>query len=536
MKWSLLVGRFWGTELRLHVSLLLLIPYALLTFKPADVGGAVRVLLLIIAIFACVALHEMGHTIAARLFGIEVTSIVLWPLGGFANLSRRPEKTLPALVISAAGPLTNLLIFSGLLVLTVFEQILEASASSTAFVRLLWTADVFPFLVGLTIANLSLALFNLVPVYPLDGGQIARGVLKAIFGEKRADLAMLVISLPLSLALTIFGIINGDFITVLSGLLLVLAGTTLNPRLYNDLLLRVLYFIDRGNYYLKRSDLDPALREFTRSIQRSPSRSGLYTSRAVVYMDLLDFPRARSDVDRALELDANNFVAWTLRGELLSLDGQHRSALESYNRAIEIRPAWNVAYLDRAGLYQELGQLDLAGKDMDRSVDLSHGSPINHLLRSSLRHQQGDLNAAHSDADQALRFAPEWMLTFPEVFHLNFKGHLDWALDYYWRAIERMPRAYQAYMGRADACRSNERFDWAIADYDRAAALAPRRAEIYLARGKAYQQLRQTGQAAADFKQAVTLADRAHIRRQAEEFLHQMQSERSEALDSTTAA
>ena len=110
-----------------------------------------------------------------------------------------------------------------------------------------------------------------------------------------------------------------------------------------------------------------------------------------------------------------------------------------------------------------------------------------------LRHQQGDLDASHSDADQALRFAPEWMLTFPEVFHLNFKGHLDWALDYYWRAIERMPRAYQAYMGRADACRTNERYDWAIADYDRAAALAPRRAEIYLARGKAYQQLTPAG-------------------------------------------
>ncbi|MBE0695376.1 MAG: M50 family metallopeptidase, partial [Anaerolineaceae bacterium] len=116
MNWSLQVGKFWGTEIRLHASLLLLIPYALFTFRPENISGALRVLLLIAAIFICVALHEMGHTAAARLYGIEVTSIVLWPLGGFANLSRRPEKILPEIVIAAAGPLTNLFIFSGLLV------------------------------------------------------------------------------------------------------------------------------------------------------------------------------------------------------------------------------------------------------------------------------------------------------------------------------------------------------------------------------------------------------------------------------------
>ncbi len=95
MKWSLLVGKFWGTEIRLHASLALLVPYALLAFKPADLPGALRVLALITAIFVFVALHEMGHTLAARLYGIPVNSIVLWPLGGFANLGRRPERCCP---------------------------------------------------------------------------------------------------------------------------------------------------------------------------------------------------------------------------------------------------------------------------------------------------------------------------------------------------------------------------------------------------------------------------------------------------------
>jgi Zn-dependent protease/Tfp pilus assembly protein PilF len=515
MNWSLLVGKFWGTEIRLHASLILLIPYALFTFRPEDISGALRVLFLITAIFACVALHEIGHTIAARLFGIEVTSIVLWPLGGFANLSRRPDKVLPELVIAAAGPLTNLLIFSGLLLLTIFERIIETSVHIPRLIHLLWSSNAFPFLVGLTIANLSLALFNLVPVYPLDGGQIARGVLKLILGERSADLVMLLISLPLSVALTAYGLFSRDLVVVLTGLLLILAGISLNPRLFNNLALSGLYFIDRGNYYLKRSDFDPALREFTRAIERAPSRSGAYISRAIVFMNLLDLPHARADIERALVLDRSNFVAWTLRGELLSLDRQYDAALEAYNHAITLRASWNIAYLDRGSLYQEIGQLPQALQDMDRAVDLSHGSAITHLLRSILRFQMDDQPGARHDSEQALRYAPHWMLIFPDIFLLNLKGHLDWALDYYWQAIERMPHAYQVYQGRADACRVNERYDWAIADYNRALQLAPRQAEIFLGRGITFQKLGQTERAAADFRQAAALASREHLRRQA---------------------
>lgn len=523
MKWSWMVGKFWGTEIRLHASLLLLIPYALFTFRPEDTGGALRVLLLIVAIFACVALHEIGHTVAARLYGIQVNSIVLWPLGGFANLSRRPEKVLPDLVISAAGPMTNLLLFSGLLALSVFERLLETSLSDHVIARLLWNANLFPLLIGLTLANLSLALFNLVPIYPLDGGQIARGLLKLVFGERAADLVMLLISLPLAIALAGYGFYARDLVVILTGLLLVLAGISLNPRLFNNLVIATLYFLDRGSYYLKRSDFDAALREFTRAIDRTPNRSGLYISRAVALMNLLEFARARADIDRALVLDKNNFVGWALRGELLALEKQYESALASFNRSIEIRPTWSLAYLDRGNLYQEQGRLAEALADMDRSVELAHGNAINYLLRSVLRFQAGDPEAARRDGERSLRFAPHWMLVFPEVFLTNFKGHLDWALDYYWRALERMPNAYQAYQGRADACRINDHHEWAIADYERAIRLAPRQAELYLNRGRSYLQSGLIVEAAADFQQAAQMADRSHIRRQAQALLNQAQ-------------
>lgn len=531
MKWSLLVGRFWGTEIRLHVSMLLLIPYTLWAFQPETLADSLRALVLISAIFVFVALHEVGHTLAARLYGIQVTSIVLWPLGGFANLTRQPEKVLPDMVISAAGPLTNLLLAIGLGSLAIIAYVAKQTGMLPAAVDLLWRWEAFTLLVGLTIANLSLALFNLLPIYPLDGGQILRGLLKAVFGEKNADGVMLVLSLPLALALTAGGLLLKDIILILTGLLLVLAGVSLNPRLLNNILIGGLYLIDRGGYYLKRLDFDPAAREYTRAIQRSPNRAGLYISRAVTYMNLMEIELAGADVRRALEIDAKNHVAWALNGELLSMQKDDQGAMDAFNQAVQLQTNWSIGYLDRGGRYQERGDFANALADMNRAVELGKGSPITYLLRSLLHFEMGNMEGFRSDADQALRYAPEWMLAFPELFLNSLEGHLDWALAYYERAMERMPQAYQVYQGRGDACRANSHPDWAIADYQRAIERAPRRAELYLARGRAYLQVAAANKipaaeraaaaarAVQDLNQAAQRAGKAHIRRQAEELL-----------------
>lgn len=523
MKWSWLVGKPWGTEIRLHASLVLLIPYTLIVFQPEDLFEVMWGLGLVGAIFVCVAFHELGHTLAARWYGIKVTSIVLWPLGGFANLSRRPEKALSVMVISAAGPLVNMLISSVLLALIVLERLVEYSATFPVLARFLWSVNGSSFLIGLAVANLSLAVFNLVPVYPLDGGQIARGLLKLVTGEKWADRIMLVISLPLALALTVYGFFSGDIIIILTGLLLVVAGSTLNMRLSHALRLAWMYIFDLGGYYLQRSDFDLALQEYNRVIKITPDQPGLYVSRAITYMNLLAFTHAREDIERAIALDDANSVAWALLSELHSLEKDYPQALAAINRAIEIRPNWYMAYLDRAGIYQEQGSWDLAQADMNYTINQAHESASNFLHRSILRYQLGDQKGAWSDADQALRHAPHWMLAFPEIFVLGLKGTLNWALDYYGRAIERLPNAYQAYQGRADACRINDRLDWAIMDYERAIRLAPRQGELYLSRGRCFLQMGHSERAAADFQQAIKLADRSHIRRQARELLCQAQ-------------
>lgn len=519
MKWSLLVGRFWGTEIRLHFSMLLLIPYALLAFRPQDTADFVRVLLLIVAIFICVLLHEIGHTIAARLFGIEVKSIMLWPLGGFANLSRRPEKTLPNLVITAAGPFTNFLLALFFLFLAVAERLLLRSGALPEVSAWLFQANTFPFLVGLIVANLLLTIFNLIPIYPLDGGQIARDVLRLLFGEQRANQALIFISLPLALGVIVLGIVTLDIIVILTGLLLALATVSLNMGLMNKMTLGTMYVLDRGGYYLKNSDYDQAVQEYTRFIERHPNRPGLYFNRAVAYLNLMETERARADMERALSLDKNNYLAWVLRGEIYDLYGENEEALTSYNRSLELKPDFALAFADRGSLYQKMGDLEKAQADLNRAVELEQGLVVVYIMRATLRYQMGDIAAARADNEVAMRYAPDWMLVFPEIFLVNLQGHLDWALDYYKTAIERFPQAYQVYQGRADVLRINGRLDWAVEDYNRALRIAPERSELYIGRGQCYQQLGLLDRAAGDFREAERHAVKSHLRRKAQSLL-----------------
>jgi Zn-dependent protease len=101
---SLLVARLGGTEIRLHWSMILIVPYVLMTFQPTSFDGAARAFLLVGLVFFFVLLHELGHTLMARALGIRVPSVVLWPLGGAAMTEREAEKPIGDLLIAAAGP------------------------------------------------------------------------------------------------------------------------------------------------------------------------------------------------------------------------------------------------------------------------------------------------------------------------------------------------------------------------------------------------------------------------------------------------
>lgn len=153
------IAKIRGVPLRLHFSFFVL--FAMIYWT----GGDIR---MNCAIFVCVVLHEFGHVLMARHYGIATESVTLFCLGGVAKLEREPENPWQDMSISLTGPLTNFLI---------------ASLVSLGF----WIAGYqSPFWKEVWIANTVMGLFNLIPAFPLDGGRILRAALAVRYGQIKA--------------------------------------------------------------------------------------------------------------------------------------------------------------------------------------------------------------------------------------------------------------------------------------------------------------------------------------------------------------
>src|SRR5262249_25142448 len=136
----------------------------------------------ILSVFASIALHEFGHMLVARRLGYPTRRIVLWMLGGVAILERVPRRTRDQVLIYAAGPLVNMLIAGLRVGLGAALTALVVTSRNIALAGMLYAPVVPPLSVlaigSMVIAvNLVLALFNLLPIYPLDGGRILRAAL-----------------------------------------------------------------------------------------------------------------------------------------------------------------------------------------------------------------------------------------------------------------------------------------------------------------------------------------------------------------------
>src|SRR5213082_559082 len=150
-----------------------------------------------ISLFVIVLIHEFGHALACRQVGGIANQIVLWPLGGiaFVNPPRRPGAYLWSI---AAGPLVNVLLLP---LLGVMSMLIRASAPGS---------DMAVFFHHLNVINMVLLIFNLLPVFPLDGGQIVRGLLWFPFGEIRSLQISSVIGLVGGAILGIVGLMAGS--------------------------------------------------------------------------------------------------------------------------------------------------------------------------------------------------------------------------------------------------------------------------------------------------------------------------------------
>lgn len=163
MRYTLGLGRLFGIPVRVHATFpLVLILYAALAARSGTARDALLAAVLVLAVFACVVLHELGHSLVVRRYGIRVRDIVLFPIGGVARADSIPEKPRQEIAVAIAGPVVNFAI-AGALFVAIAVRVIPPHGSGF-FVDLAWV-------------NLALGVFNLIPAFPMDGGRILRGLL-----------------------------------------------------------------------------------------------------------------------------------------------------------------------------------------------------------------------------------------------------------------------------------------------------------------------------------------------------------------------
>ena len=181
MKWSINAGRLFGIKFRIHVTFFLLLLYVFFSDIKQGFGQAGLSVLFVCAIFACVIIHELSHSLVARRFGREPKSITLLPIGGVAAIDMMPTKPSQEIAISIVGPATNIVIA---ILLALFGGMKMAVALSNHSNLTAYQT----FITDLIAANIVLAVFNLIPALPMDGGRVFRSILALKFGFLRATL------------------------------------------------------------------------------------------------------------------------------------------------------------------------------------------------------------------------------------------------------------------------------------------------------------------------------------------------------------
>lgn len=206
MKYSLSLGRIAGIQVFVHWTFLILIGY--IVYANLKQGmGTVDILwsiLFILTLFACVTLHELGHALAARRYHIKTSNITLLPIGGVAQLESMPEKPKEELVVALAGPMVNIII-GGLL-----YPILHLSGG-------LDDLDVsrfshHNFLPSLMVVNIWLAVFNMIPAFPMDGGRVLRALLSFKFERHVATRIAASIGQLLAIGFVFVGFFSNPFL------------------------------------------------------------------------------------------------------------------------------------------------------------------------------------------------------------------------------------------------------------------------------------------------------------------------------------
>jgi len=216
MKWSFRILRVSGIDVRVHATFAFsVVLFALHFAEPHGLRGAAFGVLLLCALFLCLTLHELGHSLVAQRLGVSVSEILLLPIGGVARLTSEPKKPVHELLIAVAGPAVNALIACGLYAVLrhytggVFSALHDAEELAEPSALGLCRALFF--------GNCLLAVFNMIPALPMDGGRVFRALLSLAIGRSRATRIAAGMGQVIALGLCAYGLHSQDPMLVLIG-------------------------------------------------------------------------------------------------------------------------------------------------------------------------------------------------------------------------------------------------------------------------------------------------------------------------------
>jgi Zn-dependent protease len=233
--WSTTLFTIRGIDVKVHATFAIIVAIGATQWGAVHgLRGALFGAAFTLALFACVLLHELGHSLVAQRFGLKVKEVVLLPIGGIASLVGKPQSPKQEIAIAIAGPFVNIVLALALVAGLWFSGA-AANLSAANWGKLAPSWQTFLFM--LTAGNASLALFNLLPFFPLDGGRVLRALLSLKLGEQRATRWAAGLGQLAGVAMAGFALVSGQIVLALIGFLVLMAASreraaaTLHPPL-----------------------------------------------------------------------------------------------------------------------------------------------------------------------------------------------------------------------------------------------------------------------------------------------------------------
>lgn len=216
MKANLELGSITGVKIIVHWTFFFLIAW--IVFSELKQGGTTNSILfnlaLILAVFTCVVLHELGHALTAKHFGIDTKNITLLPIGGMASLERIPESPKQELLVTIAGPLVNVIIALLLYFIAPVNEFIHLNFTETF--ETLSSFSIQNFLFSLFIINIGLVVFNMIPAFPMDGGRILRALLAMKMDRVKATQIASSIGQSIAVLFLLIGLLYNPFLVFIA--------------------------------------------------------------------------------------------------------------------------------------------------------------------------------------------------------------------------------------------------------------------------------------------------------------------------------